>query len=103
MTLTKAMEILKHHQRWRLGEIDEMPYKPLEITEALDVLLSQETNIRSEAIGFKKAISLLEGKLKDMELRNEEENTESLKDFRNKLRSGMTFSIYLLEKEIQES
>ena len=39
MTLTKAMEILKHHQRWRLGEIDEMPYKPLEITEALDVLL----------------------------------------------------------------
>jgi hypothetical protein len=38
-----------------------------------------------------------------MELRAEEENTESLKDFSNKLRSGMTFSIYLLEKEIQES
>ena len=39
ITFTKALEILKHHQRWRLGEIDEMPYKPLEITEALDVLL----------------------------------------------------------------
>jgi hypothetical protein len=58
---------------------------------------------KSEAIGFKKAISLLEGKLKDMELRAEEEKTESLKDFRNKLRSGMQFSIYLLEKEFQES
>jgi hypothetical protein len=49
MTLTKAIEILKHHQRWRLGEIDEMPYKPLEITEALDVLLlSYESNPKTK-------------------------------------------------------
>jgi len=39
MTFTKAIEILKAHQSWRLGKIEEMPYKPLEITEALDVLL----------------------------------------------------------------
>jgi hypothetical protein len=39
MTFRKAIEILKAHQSWRLGQIDEMPYKPLEITEALDVLL----------------------------------------------------------------
>ena len=39
MTFKKALEILKVHQSWRQGKIDEMPYKPLEITEALDILL----------------------------------------------------------------
>ena len=39
MTFNKAIEILKVHQKWRLGQIDVMPYKPLEITEALDILL----------------------------------------------------------------
>jgi hypothetical protein len=35
----KAIETLKVHQQWRLGKIDEMPFKPLEITNALDILL----------------------------------------------------------------
>lgn len=39
MTFTKAIEVLKTHQKWRLGEIDEMPFKPSEITEALDIVL----------------------------------------------------------------
>ena len=39
MTFKKALEILKTHQQWRIGNIDEMPFKPLEITEALDILL----------------------------------------------------------------
>lgn len=39
MTFTKAIEVLKTHQKWRLGWIDEMPFKPLEITEALDIIL----------------------------------------------------------------
>jgi len=39
MTFKKALEILKTHQQCRIGNIEEMPFKPLEITEALDILL----------------------------------------------------------------
>lgn len=39
MTFKKAIEVLKDHQKWRLGELDEMPFKPSEITEALDIVL----------------------------------------------------------------
>lgn len=39
MTFKKALEILKTHQQWRIGNIEEMSFKPLEITEALDILL----------------------------------------------------------------
>lgn len=37
--IDKAIEVLNQHQQWRLGEKDEMPYKPLEITQALDEVL----------------------------------------------------------------
>lgn len=39
MELKTAIEILECHQEWRLGEKEEMKYKPNEITEALDILL----------------------------------------------------------------
>ncbi len=40
MDLREAIEVLEYHQDWRLGKVDEMPYKPKEITEALDILLA---------------------------------------------------------------
>lgn len=40
MNLREAIEVLEYHQDWRLGKVDEMPYKPKEITEALDILLA---------------------------------------------------------------
>jgi len=39
MTLKEAIEILELHQKWRLGEIDEMPYSPRKITEAINTVL----------------------------------------------------------------
>jgi len=39
MTVEKAVEILNIHQKWRIGEIEEMPYSPKIITEALGLLL----------------------------------------------------------------
>lgn len=41
METKKAIEILEHHQQWRLGNVQEMKYTPREITEALDVLLEE--------------------------------------------------------------
>ena len=39
MNLTKALNILRHHQLWRLGEeISELPPKVL--TQAIDVVLN---------------------------------------------------------------
>jgi hypothetical protein len=39
MTVEKAVEILNIHQKCRIGEIEEMPYSPKIITEALGLLL----------------------------------------------------------------
>lgn len=39
MTLTQAIEILTYHQEWRLGKVDEMPYSPRQLTEAIDTVL----------------------------------------------------------------
>jgi len=41
MELQKAIEILEHHQQWRLGKIDDMKWKPRELTDALDLVLEQ--------------------------------------------------------------
>jgi len=41
MELNKALEILRYHQSWRVGNIDEMKYTPIELTEAIDTLLKQ--------------------------------------------------------------
>jgi len=41
MTVEKAVEILNIHQKWRIGEIEEMPYSPKIITEALGLLLGE--------------------------------------------------------------
>lgn len=40
MNLREAIEVLEYHQDWRLGMVDEIAYKPSEITEALDILLA---------------------------------------------------------------
>lgn len=40
MDLIEAIEVLEYHQDWRLGRVDEMIYKPSEITQALDILLT---------------------------------------------------------------
>ena len=34
----KAIEVLEKHQKWRLGDIDDMPYNPKEITEAINIV-----------------------------------------------------------------
>lgn len=41
MKLKKAIQILESHQEWRLGNIDEMPHTPKEITEALNLVLKE--------------------------------------------------------------
>jgi hypothetical protein len=39
MTTTKALEILKHHNTWRRGIVDDPKYTPKEIGEAIDVAI----------------------------------------------------------------
>lgn len=41
MELNKALEILRYHQQWRVGKIDEMKYSPTQLTMAIDTLLKQ--------------------------------------------------------------
>lgn len=41
MNLKQAIEILDYHQSWRLGKIDEIKFSSRQITEALDVVLSE--------------------------------------------------------------
>lgn len=41
MKLKTAIEILEYHQKWRLGQVDEMKYTPKQLTEALDVVLDK--------------------------------------------------------------
>ena len=40
MSLKEAIEILEHHQAWRLGKIDKMPYDPKIITQAIDIAIN---------------------------------------------------------------
>lgn len=39
MGLKEAIKILKFHQKWRQGKENDMIYNPIQITQALDVLL----------------------------------------------------------------
>jgi len=39
MELKKAIEILKHFNLWRRGEIDDIAYLPREIGEAIDIVV----------------------------------------------------------------
>lgn len=45
MNLEKAIQILTHHQEWRLGKIDEIKFNPKELTTALDVVLDKVKNM----------------------------------------------------------
>ena len=45
MELKTAIEILEYHQKWRLGEREDMIHEPKKLTEALDVLLSEVKKI----------------------------------------------------------
>lgn len=44
MELQTGIEILEYHQEWRLGKREDMIYEPKQITEALDVVLSEVKN-----------------------------------------------------------
>jgi len=39
MTTAKALEILKHHNVWRRGLVDDPKYTPTEIGQAIDVAI----------------------------------------------------------------
>lgn len=39
MKLSEAIEILRHFNRWRRGEIDDLDYMPGEIGNAIDVVV----------------------------------------------------------------
>jgi hypothetical protein len=39
MNLQEAIIILGHHQEWRLGYRDDLPYEPKELSQALDMVL----------------------------------------------------------------
>ena len=41
MELKTAIKILEYYQKWRLGEFENLIYKPKEITKALDIVLSK--------------------------------------------------------------
>lgn len=40
MTLTTAIKILEHYQKWRKGEIDDIHYTPKELSEAIDIAIN---------------------------------------------------------------
>ena len=41
MELITAIEILEYHQKWRLGERDNMIHAPKELTEAIDIVIKE--------------------------------------------------------------
>ena len=41
MELQTAIEILEYHQKWRLGQREDMIYEPQKLTEAMDIVLSE--------------------------------------------------------------
>jgi hypothetical protein len=40
MTIERAIEILKEHQKWRLELIDEMPCTPKQLSEAIETIIA---------------------------------------------------------------
>lgn len=45
MTLKQAIEILAEHQKWRLGETDEMPFTTKQLTQAINTILKHYDNL----------------------------------------------------------
>jgi hypothetical protein len=45
MTTKKALKILKHHNIWRRGLIDDPKYTPTEIGEAIDIAIKHISNL----------------------------------------------------------
>lgn len=45
MTIKQAIEILKWHQEWRIGKIEEMPFTTKEITQAINTILKHHDNL----------------------------------------------------------
>lgn len=45
MELKTAIEILEYHQKWRLGEREDMIHEPKKLTEALDLVIKEIKNI----------------------------------------------------------
>lgn len=43
MTLAESIQILEEHQKWRLGNINERPSSPQELTSAIDKILEHLT------------------------------------------------------------
>jgi hypothetical protein len=40
MTIERAIVILKQHQKWRLGLIDEAPCTPKQLSEAIETIIA---------------------------------------------------------------
>ena len=45
MTLPEAINILETYQLWRLGQVQEYPIMPKELTEALDIAIRLMTQL----------------------------------------------------------
>lgn len=45
MTLKQAIEILKEHQKWRLGEINEWSFTGKQLTQAINTILKHYDNL----------------------------------------------------------
>ena len=39
MKIEQAIEILKHFQIWRMGDIDDLDYTPKELSEAINFII----------------------------------------------------------------
>jgi len=50
MELKRAIEILEYHQEWRLGKHDDMLYTPRELSEAINIVLTEVNKIQLENI-----------------------------------------------------
>ena len=50
MGINKAIEILKYHQRWRMGEVHSMHHSPATLSEALRVVIELAKNHKEEII-----------------------------------------------------
>ena len=45
MTLKQAIEILKEHQKYRLGELKNMPFTSKQLTQAINTILKHYDNL----------------------------------------------------------
>jgi hypothetical protein len=50
MNIQTAIEIMEYHQEWRLGKRDDMIHEPRQLTEALDILLSEVKKFQQHSV-----------------------------------------------------